>query len=341
MAKYFLGSVGTAEAFRLVNGEPAIAFVSKTLTDSGINISNTKDDIRGGTNAPIQFSFYHDANVEVTLTDIVFKPEYVEAQLGVKFEAEAESYAMLNTADSGSGATVAAGSITLDADHEVLELPFGCGKSGRYAWFAESGTDNWKLAAVTKSGTETITYVISDASIEAAKNYCVRYLGRNEAARVATITSSMVPEELFLIITAPIFAGDACAASESGLAGEIVFEIPRFKLAGAQDFAMAMSSNQTMSLSGTALAVEDGCMVNGSKLLRIREVILNRKLYDGAVAVYSDGATTPSYWFVYENGTVAPINASSGYTVTVASNTASIKAQGSDTVLVSLPVITD
>ena len=38
MAKYFLGSVGTAEAFRRVNDELQIAFVSKTLTDSSLNI---------------------------------------------------------------------------------------------------------------------------------------------------------------------------------------------------------------------------------------------------------------------------------------------------------------
>ena len=68
MSKYFLGSVGKAEAFRIVDGEFKLAFVSKTLTDSGLNISTTKDDIRGGTGAPIQFSFYHDTNVEYLLS---------------------------------------------------------------------------------------------------------------------------------------------------------------------------------------------------------------------------------------------------------------------------------
>ena len=61
MAKYFLGSVGTAEAFRMNNAQLELAFVSKTLTDSGLTISTTKDDVRAGTGGPIQFSFYHIA----------------------------------------------------------------------------------------------------------------------------------------------------------------------------------------------------------------------------------------------------------------------------------------
>ena len=51
---FFLGSVGKAEAFRRGDdGQLTLAFVSKTLTDSGLNISTTKDDIRAGEGAPI------------------------------------------------------------------------------------------------------------------------------------------------------------------------------------------------------------------------------------------------------------------------------------------------
>ena len=96
MAKYFLGSVGTAEAFkRNDNGELELAFVSKTLTDSGLNISTTKDDIRAGQGAPIQFSFYHDTNVEINLTDIQWKHEYLEAQLGVYKKANVPAHRIL------------------------------------------------------------------------------------------------------------------------------------------------------------------------------------------------------------------------------------------------------
>ena len=62
---YFLGSVGKVEAFREKKTGLELAFISKTLTDSGINTSITADDIRAGQGAPIVTRFYHDASVEV------------------------------------------------------------------------------------------------------------------------------------------------------------------------------------------------------------------------------------------------------------------------------------
>ena len=93
MAKYFLGSVGKAEAFRRnADGKLELAFVSKTLTDSGLNISTNKDDIRAGEGAPIQFSFYSQPTVEITLTDVLFKTDYIRSQLGVAFDKTPQSY---------------------------------------------------------------------------------------------------------------------------------------------------------------------------------------------------------------------------------------------------------
>lgn len=49
MSKFFLGSVGDVEAFkRDESGGLKLAFVSKTLTKTGLNISSTQDNIRGG-----------------------------------------------------------------------------------------------------------------------------------------------------------------------------------------------------------------------------------------------------------------------------------------------------
>ena len=111
----------------------------------------------------------------------------------------------------------------------------------------------------------------------AAGDYCIRYLGEEAAAKVSEITATIIPQELFLIITAPIFAGDACAASKGKAAGHITFEVPRFQLNGNQEFSMNMSSNQPMSLSGTAMASTSfDCEAEGGKLLRIIEVINDR-----------------------------------------------------------------
>ena len=270
MAKYFLGSVGKAEAFRYdpITGERTLAFASKTLTDSGLNITTTKDDIRAGEGAPVQFSFYHDSNVEITLTDVLWKKEYLEAQIGAHFETITEDYVTVKIPFEDGVSEHYTGVIN--------DIPFPCEKK-KLAWGALEGTDDWHEIAV--SGTEgDYTLTLSD-KVETAKtgNFCVRLLSEVTGAKAAEIQSVIIPEELFLIITAPIFAGDACAASKGKAAGHITFEVPRFQLNGAQEFAMNMSQNQTMSLAGVAMASESlECDVNGGKLLRIIEVLANR-----------------------------------------------------------------
>ncbi len=276
MAKYFLGSVGKAEAFRRdENGNLKLAFVSKTLTTSGLTISTTKDDIRAGEGAPIQFSFYHDASVEINLTDVVFKTEYIEAQLGAEFKsANAESY-------KTSTVTFDNGSATLE--EEIRPLPFPCGGNEYYAaWAAKQGSDEWQMVEVAADH-KGLTLSGADGT------YCVRYLALDSRARVAEITSTIIPQELYLVITAPIFAGDSCAASKGKAAGSIQFEVPRFSLNGSQEFTMEMSSNQTMSLAGVALASESAdCDAAGGKLLRIIEVITDRKWYDDITEIIVD-----------------------------------------------------
>ena len=299
MAKYFLGSVGKAEAFkRDENGNLQLAFVSKTLTDSGLNISTTKDDIRAGEGAPVLFSFYHDANVEITLTDVLWKPEYLEAQLGANFEAGAEDYITDTVTFAGGEATYT---------KTINKAPLPCGKE-YLVWGAPKGSDDWQLVTYSPD-----THKLSLGTVSG--EYCIRYLGPVTTAKEAEITSSIIPEELFLIITAPIFAGDACAASKGKAAGHITFEVPRFQLNGAQEFAMNMSSNQTMSLAGTALASTSyDCDANGGKLLRIIEVIDNRNWKDDVIGLLVDAESEevgdkPSLYAELKDGHLRKITA--------------------------------
>lgn len=300
MAKYFLGSVGKAEAFRKnANGELELAFVSKTLTDSGLNISTTKDDIRAGQGAPIQFSFYHDPSVEITLTDVLWKPEYLEAQLGANFNsAEHVDY---KTAE----VTFANGEATMT--DTVLKLPIPCGEDEYVVWGAKKGSDEFVKIAYA-ADTKKLT-------LEGASGvYCVRYLGNDARAQVAEISTQIIPQELFLIITAPIFAGDSCAASKGKAAGHITFEIPRFVLNGAQEFSMNMSTNQTMSLAGTALASESSdCEAVGGKLLRVIEVIENRDWKEDIADLISDEefevvGGVPHIYGLHKDGSVTKID---------------------------------
>lgn len=301
MAKYFLGSVGTAEAFKKdAAGKLTLAFVSKTLTDSGINISTTKDDVRAGTGAPIQFSFYHDPNVEITLTDVVFEEAYVEAQLGADFKTGGKAY------EDDGGKTSASKVLELKA--EPAEFNIGCGKTEKIVWYRENVTGaEWAILRSDKIDGKNITLP------KAETQYCVRYIRQNENAKIAEISSTIIPQELFLVITAPIFAGDSCSASNGRKAGTITYEIPRFKLNGAQEFSMNMSSNQTMSLSGIALASDTTCDMTESQLLRIIKVVNDEFWYSDVTELIADEdyLTTddePHIYALHRNGTVSLID---------------------------------
>lgn len=263
MAKYFLGSVGSVEAFeRLEDGSLRLAFVSKTLTDSGINTTISKEDIRGGTGAPIQFSFYHDPSVEITLTDVVFKQDYIAAQLGAEFKKEgAHGYATETVvAEDGTAEGMKAKLVLKD---QPLALNFGaCEGELRYVWASEVGKDNWKAYRFKDK-------VASGNDLEVGKSYCVRYCTQDPDAEIARISSNIIPSEFMLIITAPIFAGDACAASNGKKAGTITYEIPRFRLNGGSEMSFNMSSNQTISLSGSAYATDNTCEMGEQNLYNI------------------------------------------------------------------------
>lgn len=263
MAKYFLGSVGSVEAFQKKEGsnEYELAFVSKTLTDSGINTTISKEDIRGGTGAPIQFSFYHDPAVEITLTDVVFKKEYLEAQLGTEFKnAGSHGYASKDVvAEEGK----------INLADQPIALNFGaCGGELELVWASERGKDEWKSYSFHGVTMQDGKFEIT-GDFEANKTYCVRYCKQDPNALIARVTSNIIPAEYMLIITAPVFAGDACAASNGKKAGTITYEIPRFRLNGGSEMAFNMSSNQTMSLAGTAYATDSSCEMGEQNLYNI------------------------------------------------------------------------
>ena len=261
MAKYFLGSVGSAEAFRMVNGQPKMAFVAKTLTDSSISVTITKDELRGGTGAPVVTNFFHDPAVAITLTDILFKESYIEAQLGTNFTNNASAY-------QSETKEVAGGKITLSKTPVSLSMLKCEEGSTVLVWYSKEGADDYSVKAL-EAGTNELTI---EGAHEGDK-YCVRYLASDALAREAIVKSDMIPQELMLIITVPIFAGDACAASKGSKAGTLTFEVPRFQLDGGQEFTFNMSSNATMNLNGTAMVMTEGCDANSGKLFRIIEVM--------------------------------------------------------------------
>ena len=96
-------------------------------------------------------------------------------------------------------------------------------------------------------------------------DYCARYFTKESGAKLAKIAANFFPAEMILVLTTNLFAGDANAPQNGKAAGKIVIKVPRYQLDGQFDMSMNMTSAATMSMSGSALAVNggDGCSDEG------------------------------------------------------------------------------
>ena len=226
----------------------------------------------------------------------MFKPEYLEAQLGAEFakDENSHSYASEEVKVETKG--------TLTLKGKPIAIQFGpCGKEISTVWATKRGKDEWKMYDFSGQ-------TVSSDDFAAGDVYCVRYCQDDDKAMIADVTSDIIPAEYMLIITAPVFAGDACAASNGKKAGTITYEIPRFRLNGGSDMAFNMSSNQTMNLAGSAYATE-GCDMEGQTLYK---VVLKLDGYSDRLDMeslvadpdYAKEGSTPVIYAVFKNGKV-------------------------------------
>lgn len=278
MSKYFLGSVGIAEAFYVNKGTKRLAFVARTLTEHAINISATQDELRAGTGSVTQAVFSHDPNIEIKLVDVLWNSEYVETILGKKFKGGGQ------VTDYCSETVVSSGSDNLTyLSYAPVSLPFST-----YSYPDENSaltaTITFPLFRMIESkimlnrvGTEEWTWYTGQISGNGiylpAGSWNVYYLYSSESARELWVDANLCPAELYLVITAPLYKADGCGqdVSEGSELGHLTFEIPRFKIRSDLNLNFQMSSQTSIEISGIALATEDCCR-DTLKMMRIVEV---------------------------------------------------------------------
>lgn len=260
MGQYFLASVGNAEAFVKKDGKLLHFFSAKTLTDSSISISVSAEEVRGGQGAQLLGQFFHSSAFGLQLTDAMFKLEYLQAQVGGQI------------AQGGIG--LVDESVTVGTDGEVTlkgtptEILAG---TGALVWYNRPGESDYATATVTGQ-----TFTIPGATEGDA--YCAHYYTNKEDARTLFVKSEFVPQELVLLLTTRLYAGDASAPETGKPVGSVTVRVPRFQLNGTVDLAMNMSSAATINLEGNALAYGADC--EGAQYAEITE-FLNASIYDG------------------------------------------------------------
>ena len=216
--------------------------VGRTLSDTAFNSTITGEEVRGGQGNMLYGKYFHDSSLGIDITDAMFNLQYVAASLGV--DVNQGGISLYESPKAGE--TVAAGGkITLTETAVAFD-------GAILAWYKKPSDDDWTVTTVAANA-------ITIPSATAGDHYCVKYFYQNLNAKSITIKAQYVPKTLHLVLINDLYSGDvANVAASSSKYGRLITDIPQFQLSGEQNLAWSATSAATVSLSGTALAVDDG-----------------------------------------------------------------------------------
>lgn len=241
MPRHFLAGVGRALIFKGNN----LIGLGKTLSETTFNFSNTAEEIRGGQGNALWGKYFHDSNLGVTITDVMFDIEYIAASLGVDVTMGGLSVAEEQVTTGQSGGTVTLSNTPVPFDGTIV------------AWYKlpSQSDDEWSVSADISGTTLTIPGAQTNTV------YCVKYYYQNANAKSIIIPTQQIPSELHITILSDLFSGDINNISSATKYGRLITDIPRYQLDGNQDLSLTATSAATVSLTGSALAVStaDSC----------------------------------------------------------------------------------
>ena len=319
MSNYILAGVGTIEAFTQSSTQPTKIFTSKTLQESGISISVTAEDIRGGLSNPLLGRYFHDSILEANITDALFNLQYLALNVGGQVVIGGSSLVT---------ETVTAGSGTLT----VQGTPVSFGSAGTVGWYTLAGQEDW--SPLTFSGK-----IATVADVTEGGTYCVRYNANDAGIQEFVVPSAIIPSEVHLVMTYPLFAGGTSpeAISTSSQVGELIVDIPRFQFAGNVELSLTSSGAATSNLSGSALASYTTANCNDMGTYgTIKQKIYGGNWYDDLTTIAVDGGNfsiangatkTLKVIGIFKNGTGVLDNSKLTFTSS-ASSTASVTNAG-------------
>lgn len=247
----------------------------RTLADSSITIGVTAEDIRGGEGNKLWGQYFHDSQLSLKLTDIMFNMEYVAAQVGS---------GIVHAGDVFKTETLTAAGTTLTLSYPAVPIVSG-GKT--YIWIKPAdGTGDQVRVEVVGEDTKNV----SDSAIKDGVEYCVMYKYTDDAAKQITVNAQFIPAVLHAVLTVALYYGDACNVEAATKAGEVTIDIPRLQLNGALDLSMTATGASQTSLEGMALSTGcSGCDASGV-YATITQVIFNTNWYDDCDGIILENA---------------------------------------------------
>lgn len=237
MDKYVLAGVGTIRAFTQSSTLPELIFTSKTLQENSISIEVSSEDVRGGLSNPLLSRYFHDSLMSATITDALFDLQYLALNVGG------------NITIGGSSLVTESVTTTVVNQITITGTPVAFGTAGTVGFYTIEGQEDYK----------SISFVGKTANVSnlpIGSKVCVTYNTNDDAMQTFTVPSAIIPSEVHLEMTYPLFAGGITnqTLSTSSQVGELIVDIPRFQLSGSTTLSMTASGVSNSSLSGQALA---------------------------------------------------------------------------------------
>lgn len=267
MSQYVVG--GSARAV-LFQGETLYA-TGNTLNNSEINYSIDSTDLRGGQKNALVAQYFHDPNVAITLTNVLFSFDEAALALGGTMSMGGLSLKEERVAiGTGNKATPTETPISADGGNEIM------------VWYKKPTDTLWSNAVYTG---DSITIPSSTQN----EPYCLKYFWNNPNARSMRVKATYEPAEVHLVLIKDIYFAEVQKSGQTvpgAKAGNLFFDIPRYKLNGNLDLAFAAGDTAGTSLSGNALAVNDGTSCEEDMIYgTITEEIFNAKWEDSVIAL--------------------------------------------------------
>lgn len=265
MSRQFLAGAATVD---MLVGDQLIA-TATTLLDSSITVGSTAEEVRGGPGAKLLGKYYHTSAFDINLTDVLFKLEYFAFQTGSAIQQIADVFTS-EQVTLGAG-----GSGTITGTPAVYQ------SYGTIGWAAKPGSDAY----------QKITFTEKAFTVAGAKEgdiYCVKYISTDNAARQITISSSFIPSEVTLVMTANLYRAGGRGENDvnnSSKIGIVQVLVPRFQFNGSMELSMTSTGVANSPIAGSALDNPSADCSDGGYYAIITEQLSGSSWYDNVFAL--------------------------------------------------------
>lgn len=258
--KKFLVGVGNVVAVQ--NGQ--VVAHSKTMLNTGFEVSTSNSEIRGGQGNQLQYVYYHTGALNLTLEDTQWQLPWIMLNTGAALSTGGNFWFEETIGYSGTGEVT------------PTKTPIGIDSETVYAYVDYKGT-------VYTCPYADGTVDISSVGITQGTSACMGYFISDANGETITIPANIIPDIVHLFITAQL----ASDSAGKGIIGTATVEVPLAQLSGAQTISMTADGYSTTPLTASALAYTDttgGCAA-GAYYAKISEKINEGNVLDGISAL--------------------------------------------------------